>query len=472
MKLSLMRRTLGVASLALMTQACLFMVEPGTTPNNTENNTADPCLEKTCSPGQTCDSETGECGVVSCGFTDEEDGWNSSCPDGEVCHLDPNGNGYCAAPCGGDDDCVSSGSSCDQKYKPVVGGGICVPDDASNASCFDTRYEGRCLGDEICECADGLCEVGECVDFGPEPTCFARPDEGFGPGEQCGVFECDFDEDDDFTDAQCFFPVGGEGPELVGLCHVNTDEAGAGVFSSGYCDDPCFNDGDCMNGAVCNGDQRCVEDVPVGPSCRRWEFRDDDDGMCKPHLCNSPGTPDGDEQCFTESGLTDLLCGVSSFDVGSEGLCYPDCRVQDVCPDDPARPKQTACDVITGYCVDDKQDEFGCSVSCPAGSVCGQGTQGMCVDSTLKTRCGAGGNSCREGEDCKDVPGGPLKSCERDCSQNEDCPVGAFCDIDPAGGGSCVTACNADGDCKGLVLTCSRVGSDEGDRMGCVPPSL
>ncbi len=124
-----------------------------------------PCSEVTCSPGQTCDSETGECGVVQCGFTNERDRWSSTCLDGEVCHLDPNGDGYCAAPCDGDGDCVSSGagSSCEQKYRSAVGGGICVPDDVANVSCFDARYEGLCLSDEFCECDGESCSVGLCV---------------------------------------------------------------------------------------------------------------------------------------------------------------------------------------------------------------------------------------------------------------------------------------------------------------------
>ena len=178
-----------VLALSLSAPGCLFLADTGGTTNNTNNdvqnnpqnnvqNNPNACDVSSCMVGQTC-LATGECGVVSCGFTTAEDGYRSSCMSpGDVCHLNPTGMGFCAPPCANNSDCVP-GTRCDQVYSDFVGGsgGLCVTDSAS-VTCDDTRYEGLCVPGEECV-------AGECL--GEPPVCLLGPLE---ESDECEFVPC------------------------------------------------------------------------------------------------------------------------------------------------------------------------------------------------------------------------------------------------------------------------------------------
>ena len=432
-----LRRMIGVVFVASLTPACLFGMAPTTGDGGGgggANNVTDRCAEVTCAvKGQLCIPETGECGVISCGFTNAPDGYESTCPDGTVCQLNPEGLGYCAPPCSSNSDCVP-GVRCDQAYGEVVGGGLCIPD---GLSCLDERYEGLCLEGEYCE--PGLDEcVADAID------CFGRPDESEG---ECPLVACTFRGDQSDDGAECFLDSGG-----VGICQYDPT-APPGDRFNGYCaEEGCVDDFDCVRpGAFCNrNDGRCYSDG----GCPAGTFYDETDERCKLYLCDSPLSDEGDDECARISEL-DMKCSAGIFDDGNRGACLFDCN------DDPeqcaAVPSDIAltCEPSTGRCVEDDGTDPLCPEKCDAGDVCyAEG----CQESTLSMLC-EDDSSCSGGEVCMAPPVGNMPArCILPCD-DAPCPVGAACGTpNPMGGASiCATECSDVGGCPEGFM-CGLVG--------------
>jgi hypothetical protein len=432
---TVIRRVVGVAVLSLLTPACLFSMEPGSGGGGggTENNVTDPCAQVTCErKGELCQPATGTCGVVPCGFTNAADGYQGQCPSDTVCHLNPDGLGYCAPPCGSNMDCIP-GVRCEQKYDEVIDGGLCVPDNP-DVSCLETQYAGLCLGDEFCD-------FGDCVSEG-SPVCFTRPDEF---DAACVIQECVF-EGPETDDSFCVLDPGtGGAPALVGVCHYDPT-AELGSEFNGFCaEEACGGDFDCVRpGSFCNFDDgRCYPDGG-GPDCPPLTFFDPDDQTCKVYLCDEPNSEAGDIQCEERTEFTDVKCS-GAFDNGGKGACLFDCREDtEQCGEAPGSVP-LVCDEDTGRCVEDGGTEPVCPDTCGFGDVC---YEGGCEDSTLGTECAAG--SCNGDEACMAPPVGNIPArCVLPCGGDTRCPIGALCGSpnDNLPAPVCATSCQSAGDC-------------------------
>ncbi len=420
---------IGVVAFSLLTPACLFSMNPagGDGGGGTNNNVTDLCATTVCElPGEVCSPTTGECRVVTCGFTNEANGYQSTCLSGWVCQLDLEGLGYCAPPCSSNNDCFP-GVRCEQKYSDVVGGGLCIP--SGVLSCDDPLYNGLCrLGSETCDPISGACIPDGVV----EETCFTPPD----PFDAACVFrECEF-EGPDSDDSVCVRDPGtGGAPALVGTCHYNPT-ARPGAPFNGYCDDPCGDDVDCVEpGAFCN-DGRCYP-KSTESECPPLTFFDDD--QCKTYLCDNPDSQDGDRSCEEQTGEPGVKCSAGVFGPDNEprGACLFDCRADEMLCEGVSPDDALVCDGETGRCVE------------------GEG------ESTLNTAC-ADDSECNRDEQCKGPPDNPQipSRCILPCDNDSVCSDGSVCVLSRLMGielGFCAVGCMDSADCA-AGLQCKRVG--------------
>ncbi len=293
-------RSLALAVLALSTQACLFLNDPSAI-NNTANNPNELCFDVTCLPGKECEPSTGECVDIRCTFSKDLDSYQSGCEFNTVCHLDRDGEGFCAPPCATDRQCPS-GSYCDPKFELVLGpgNGICRSEDTVAVNC--QNFSGICLSDEFCD-------LGECI-FDDPFVCFSRP--GGFDDPSCFFQPCDFFEGD--PDRVCDL-----GTDLPTACHIDSN-APEGE-PSGYCYELCQSDNECTPGASCGQDGVCAPDGDEPLECKPWEIllaR-----QCVPKECNAPNEEAGDRSC--DAGAGEKIYCIDPPNSLVEGLCWPDC---------------------------------------------------------------------------------------------------------------------------------------------------
>ena len=351
----------------------------------------------------TCEGLGAECGSLKDGCGGEL--VCGDCPPGEAC-----GVAGVANQCG-TAECVPL--SCDDA-KAECG--------ATGDGCGGTLECGECPpgltcgvgGPNLCGCAMGTCGPGACgamqdgcggtIDCGGCPPglvckdnlCKCQPS---CSGKQCG---------DDGCGGSCGGCADGAacngGQCVAALCggHCGSDQpASCGQKCECYCDDLCFQYGDCCDD-VC---ATCAEILP---------------GQCCKTDC--AGKQCGDDGCGGSCGS----CGPGSIcEGGTCTVCEPQCAGKQCGPD--------GCGGNCGTCGPKDECQGGVCVVCQpecAGKQCGPdgcgGTCGSCPDGTS---C-AGDQQCKACvPDCKgmkcgdDGCGGTCGSCEVDCSN---IPEGPF----------------------------------------------
>jgi agmatine/peptidylarginine deiminase len=440
-----------------------------------------------CKNGQ-CVACTPSCAGKTCG-SDGCGGTCGTCPAGQLCQ---NGQcaagGECAGACGGqgasgcfcDESCFQFGDCCgsvctDCPTLSGCGGGGCNPPCGPGQTCQNGMCVpgggGDCAGacggqgasgcycDEECfnygDCCGSVCEdcptLSGCGGGGCNPPC--------GPGQTCQNGMC----------------VPGGGGDCAGSC-------GGAAPSGCYCDEECFNYGDCC-GSVC-------EDCPTLSGCGG--------GGCNPPC--GPGQTCQNGQCVPGGGG----CG----DVTYEGCCSgetlqfcdggqlqtmdcsqgPSCGWQpqgnfyDCGTDGSADPSGTfpkECSGIgpcTPNCAGKECGPDGCNGlcgQCPVGEICQNGVcAGDCVPSCAGKQCGPDGcngmcGNCPIGLTCVDgmCTGGCTPSCAgKQCGTDGcggtcgNCPMGLECDNGACVDKDCTPACSGkqcgDDGCGGTCGTC------------------
>ena len=317
------------------------------------------------------------CGVVECGKYCGID--CGKCPQGQLCH-----EYACCAPSCVDKECGTDGC-----------GGSC----------------GTCSGTDECSA------IGQCVSCAPKCKGKACGDDGCGGS--CGSCKGD--------------TVCSSGACVSGLCASLCGSGypeGCGNKCECYCDNQCFEYGDCCE-AVCEscpdfgdcctpscGDQQCGPDGCGGSCGQCGKLQDCIKGQCV-------------DKCKPQ--CDGKVCG----DDGCGGLCGP-CELPALCAE--------------GQCIQ-------CEVDC-TGRVCGNdgcgGSCGDCATDEICTPQGACQFKCLE--QCLDRECGPAAAgCDASCG---DCPEGEICNATGLCIGQCMPvctgrACGADG-CGGSCGVCGR----------------
>ncbi len=309
-----------------------------------------------CDAGTTCqgnacvcapDCAGVECGDDGCGGSCGDCGFGESCQDGACVACVPS----CGGKACGDDGCGGSCGDCGPGM--VCSGSQCV---SQGSSCVG--YCGSAAPD-YCYCDDGCMQYGDCCpdvcdacpnaagcgggggcDPGEIEDCYGTcaPEYSLGDGWCDENFNCDMFMYD-------YGDCGGGGGSCAGMC--------GGSSGSCYCDDYCFDAGDCC-ADICD---HCDMYLQCGcePSCDGKECGDDGcygscgscgpgfgcnpAGMCEEGLCEWEGEiPDcygvcgpenwvGDGICDEggEYGGTDFNCEAFGFDGGDCEPCVPTC---------------------------------------------------------------------------------------------------------------------------------------------------
>ena len=351
------------------------------------------CQGGTCVCAPDCAGK--ECGDDGCGGSCGACGLGESCQGGACVACVPS----CTGKACGDDGC---GGSCGQCAGGMVcSGGQCV---SQGSSCVG--YCGSAAPD-YCYCDDSCMEFGDCC---PD-ACDACPNLSGCGGGTCGpgeVLDCwgDCAPEVSLGDGWCdeafdcdmfMYDYGdcGGGGSCEGLC--------GGSSGSCYCDDYCFEAGDCCTD-ICDF---CTMYLQCG---------------CEP---DCTGKTCGDDGCFGSCGTCPAGFGCNAAFQCEEGLCewegeIPDCY--GICG-----PESWVGD---GYCDDLGQygePDFNCEEFAWDGGDCAP-----CVATCEGKECGDDGcgGSCGVcagdlfcvGNDCKDAfTCGDLYACLINCSEDYNC---------------------------------------------------
>ncbi|MFH1530861.1 MAG: hypothetical protein ABIK09_09040 [Pseudomonadota bacterium] len=455
------------------------------------------CGAGTACQGGTClcapDCAGAECGDDGCGGSCGACGFGESCQGGECVACIPN----CAGKACGDDGC---GGSCGQ----CGGGMIC-----SGSQCISqgSSCVGSCGGSapDYCYCDDSCMDYGDCC---PD-ACDACPNlsgcggGGCGPGEiedcwgECspGYSLGDGWCDDAFDCDMFMYDYGdcGGGGSCADMC------GGSSGFC--YCDDYCFEAGDCCPD-ICDhcdmfmqcgcepscGGKECGSDGCFG-SCGSCQpgFGCNPSGMCEEGLCEWEGEiPDcygvcgpenwvGDGVCDDggEYGGTDFNCETFAWDGGDCEPCVPTCEGK-VCGGDGCGGTCGGCPgglFCVGYqCTDAYTcgDLYACLITCEDNYNC----QDACMSSAPPEAM----DQLEEISICLDMAGyfecmdqACVDAAMAQCQYELDaCFVG---DLDCTGITECMAGCPS-GD-SGCTTLCYYTGSPEGEdaydaMIGCV----
>ena len=431
---------------------------------------------------ETCDSVTGECGLIKLADGDPCDD-DDPCTLGETCIALSCGQGD-AKVCEDDGDpctvelcvpqeggCISvdapDGSACDDG-DPCTGDEMCTdgtcasdtltvcPDDGDPCTveacdpelgCTSTQLEDgtQCSDGDACTtsttCKDGSCE-GDPLDCAPSGPCFVAVCDAVAGCVESPVPDGQACEDGDPCTLQtsCTEGVCGGGtvkdcpqpgdPCLVGVClpttgNCSTTSAGDGTS----CDDgdPCTTGDWCLAGV-------CTTSGPVdcgpGPDPCTDLVCSSAQGGCVPNPKEEGAACNAGNPCLSEGTCVD-------------GECSSEPQV--VCPDPVTPCTVAACDPDTGGCIELPADD---GAACEDGQPCTQAT--TCLDGSCQggepTVCPDDGDSCSL-EIC--VPGsGCGAAADEDgipCDDSDPCTNDTQCDAGACGGGL-DTVCPSDGD--------------------------
>lgn len=169
-----------------------------------------------------------------CQLPSEKDcGYNSDCPEGQLCGVD----GECRDQCAADRDCVAEQvcvtGTCAEPAELSDGGLPHTGDAGANASGQPCSYDSEC--GEGFACRGGLCNY-QCLG---DRDCF--------PGQAC-------------VERRCVYQVcAGQGPSVDGggACQYSSECPAPLVCRSGVCDCECLESRDCQTGYEC-ASYRCV----------------------------------------------------------------------------------------------------------------------------------------------------------------------------------------------------------------------
>lgn len=364
---------------------------------------------------------------------------DGECDFGGVCAYS-----YCYSPCDDRDDC-RAGYACRRQD----GIDVCLPGCGGERPCSSPR-EARCdpvtlmcepcLGDPDCGNLAGLshCLEGACVQCLDAGNC--------NPGQTCVENTCFGGQYGDFCtdDFNC----------LSGFCLMANLTAGL----EGVCSQPCFDDGDCPTGSICDGPHY---DGYIGELACLIECEASDD---------CPGS---------------LICADDYFGVPADGR--PRCIQRCASSYDCRRPESASCDPSTGVCAGCQANVDCAGIWYWAGDtyvselVCDEGTCVQCVDNAdcspfqycdqnVCRGMSAGGGPCESWADCIDgeclgFPGGYCSNwCWNDptrCGADEVCT-----------NGYCLVRCDTSDECRdGYTCTDGYWGSPDGVDE-CVPGCL
>ena len=362
-----------------------------------------------CPPGSVCLEALGVCGVLTDGCAPRpEPGCDGCACEACVCATYPGCctdqwdlfcAGACEVECGADcsgcppdatcDD-VACGSFCGLDCGACPAGEVCL----DNACCAPT-CDGKACGGDGCGGTCGACEGtdqcanGQCVPC--VPACGGKACGDDGCGGSCGV--C-LDGELCMADGTC-----GVGA-CAGLCGGGAP-AGCANQCQCYCDEECFQYGDCCEG-VC---QACGDLA----------------GCCVP-ACE--GKACGDDGCGGSCGA--CAAGTVCDDAGQCAACAPACEGK-ACGDDGCGGSCGACEG-TDHCVNGQC--AACAPSC-AGKACGDdgcgGSCGACegTDQCVDGQCDGCQGLTYEG--CCDVDGDAVAItwCQDGALQAQQCPDGS-----------------------------------------------
>jgi|GEM_PF-1556285 len=448
---------------------------------DTTTNTCVDCLaDGDCNDNNDCTTDS--CNAGSCVNTDVGSGTNCA---GGVC----NGTGTCV-PCVDDQPagqvdtgCSNALSFCDES---AVGGPTCVAciadgdcDDGNDCT-TDTCSAGTCSNTDVgsgTTCSSGVCNgTGTCVpcvddqpagnqDTGCNPT-LPICDEGAAAGPTC--VECTVDGDCgsgetcNTTTNTCVVCTVDSDCDDSNEC--TTDSCNA----AGSCDNTPVAAGTSCTGGVCDGTSgTCQPCIDSGVAVI-------DDGCADPdEVCDTTGATNVCVTCEDNApaGSLDFGCdpGTPACDIaGAAPICVEcldsaDCATGEQC--DTASNTCVTCladadcddsnECTTDACVAGSCDytNVAAGIVCNAIDVCdGGGTCVDCIDDNPGEDVADVDSGCQALPFCFDIGG--TDTCV-ECLQDDDCPVGDFCNAAK----TCVPGCNDDSDCSGPTPFCDTVNS-------------
>jgi hypothetical protein len=345
------------------------------------------------------------CGDDTCGGSCGDCGEGTVCMEG-VC-LTPSTEPGCVpgegAGCGGCQCeacvCELDPYCCDTAWDEICVGecttecGSCVPaTECGNGLCEPGEDCTACAED--CKCKPGMkCDAGMCIDGDCTPDCEGLVCGGNGCGGSCGTcdngFKCEagacvedictpdcegFDCGDDGCGGSCGDCAEGE-ECLMGTCGTPSVSCegicGEGATGGCFCDDLCFENGDCCEdvcdfcadlegcGEVCVPDcegKVCGDDGCEG-SCGVCEAGECVEGQCVVAAECGNGTVEGDEACEVD---TDCADNEVCTDCACVAGCVPSCEGKE-CGDD-------GCGGVCGTCTE--------------GLVCGEAA--LCIEEVVE----------------------------------------------------------------------------------------
>lgn len=286
------------------------------------------------------------------------------------------------------EDCPNCFICLEGKCSPV----ICpVGQECLNNTCVQT-----CNDDTNCPngqyCVDGICTPNPPTGNCPPTPCDTPSDCNIGCGcvgicIECSQFNCEFHND---CPNGCYC----DGGVCAGFDPDNPPDGN-------YCDAPCDNVLDCLEGCGCDqGEERCIRCEQV--SCQT-NANCPQGCYCDNGICRGITDPDGETPCENVTCQTSADCGI---DCGcSEGLCIP-CATLSCTETECGDVSGCECNQ-TGDCVG--SPPYNClSVSCNADEDCGEGcicSNGICIPSGVECENVTCVTDEECGEDCECIGG-------------------------------------------------------------------
>lgn len=443
------------------------------------------------------------CGDGACVLEDKETcstcPEDCACPDGESCYKNACCTTQCEAGMGCQDDGCGGICPCEFDEEVCWDGACCVAACEAGMGCQSDGCGGICT----CDSEDEVCYGGECC----VPSCEDKECGSDGCGGTCG--QCPVGQSCDESNL-CFEP------SCEGACGGNSDFAC-------YCDDVCFEYGDCCND-VCEfcpemewcadlsncGDGTC--DAGVGEECEN---------------CSEDCACEGGDVCGLFNSGYGCILDMCAMGAGAVGCCQDGVNYICIEGETSALDCSTIEDSMCGWYVGDESftpgyycgppelidlggDPSGeyamecptCDPPCGDGEECVGGECVVCVPACDGKNCGADGcggecGECPEGLVCQDgmcatigcqpmetpgCGGCPCEECV--CEMDPYCCDTMWdnlcadacvdsCDGCPAPDPFCGDlACNADEDCESCAKDCGCEAEqvcDAGECVDCVP---
>ena len=368
------------------------------------------------------------------------------CPNLTLCN-----DGFCGFGCTRDDQCTNS--------KICIEGG-CRTGCRDDGSCFGDQFcdldalactpgcqPGRCPLGQICEIADRVCVPEPCQGDGQCPEGFycdgvctegCRGDEECGGGQICddGTRQCTpgcRSDEGCPVDQFCDLNGGNQGVCGIGcrqrqcpefqicdedsrqcvngdMCFGDQDCGEGRICEPFFCQEGCRQDGDCLEGQVCNEELFCSTGCRADGDCRLGLYCDQDESACVTG-CRQ------DSECAQGQSCVNIAIG--------DGISRQRC-VATPCGENTDCAEGFFCDTRLGACAEGCRD----NQECPIGQICDQDDH-ACAPPPCRSD-----DTCGQGEICLDG------LCGTGCRADTTCPAPFYCDIEfGQASGQCEPGC-------------------------------